>query len=402
MENDEIIKNAVKYIDRFYWKSGLNIDEIAANAGFSVDYFNRIFRAHTGFNIMAYVRFRNLNKASEQLRHSDKSILQIALDSGYESHDGFTRAFKTQYGKTPDEYRNEMKNSPVIFADYALNATAASQIKAALPDFFEMNSDDVIDTLLNQNTERFGYDAITIRWNGSAVLADSKLVKSGGYVACDMFFDEGPYLNLKLHDVSMLREYVDKLAAIEPWTVSVCFDEDTDEDAVRSAIDGISFAGMKTQRAAMYFGEAKRLPDEADRYTISTLEPSDLDAVAEWSSKALKNGDWGLRRSICADRSIHPDDIPFGMFSDDGTLIGVARLSFQEAHEFRINNCISTVLLPEYREGPENKWLYLAALNEVLKTDFIPYEEEYAEGHGIFSMTDIGYDIVNTHYIIEF
>ena len=105
---------------------------------------------------MAYVRFRNLNKASEQLRHSDKSILQIALDSGYESHDGFTRAFKTQYGKTPDEYRNEMKNSPVIFADYALNATAASQIKAAFPDFFEMNSDDVIDTLLSQNAERFG------------------------------------------------------------------------------------------------------------------------------------------------------------------------------------------------------------------------------------------------------
>ena len=105
---------------------------------------------------------------------------------------------------------------------------------------------------------------------------------------------------------------------------------------------------------------------------------------------------------FCADRSIHPDDIPFGMFSDDGTLIGVARLSFQEAHEFRINNCISTVLLPEYREGPENKWLYLAALNEVLKTDFIPYEDEYAEGHGKFSMTDIGYDIVNTYYIIEF
>lgn len=44
-----------------------------------------------------------------------------------------------------------MKNSPVIFADYALNATAASQIKAAFPDFFEMNSDDVIDTLLSQN-----------------------------------------------------------------------------------------------------------------------------------------------------------------------------------------------------------------------------------------------------------
>lgn len=28
--------------------------------------------------------------------------------------------------------------------------------------------------------------------------------------------------------------------------------------------------------------------------------------------------------------------------------------------------------------------------------------KEYAEGHGKFSMTDIGYDIVNTYYIIEF
>lgn len=105
------------------------------------------------------------------------------------------------------------------------------------------------------------------------MLADSKLLKSGGYVACDMFFDEGPYLNLKLHDVSMLREYVDKLAAIEPWTVSVCFDEDTDEDAMRSAIDGISFAGMKTQRAAMYFGEAKRLPRKPENIRSDPLSP---------------------------------------------------------------------------------------------------------------------------------
>ena len=52
MENNELIKNALKYID----KLGANkttIEDVAKNAGFSVDYFNRIFRSHTGFNVMA-------------------------------------------------------------------------------------------------------------------------------------------------------------------------------------------------------------------------------------------------------------------------------------------------------------------------------------------------------------
>ena len=54
MENSELITKALNYIKSENKKSDITIDDVAAHAGFSTDYFNRIFFAHTGFNIMEY------------------------------------------------------------------------------------------------------------------------------------------------------------------------------------------------------------------------------------------------------------------------------------------------------------------------------------------------------------
>lgn len=405
MENSELVKNALRYVDKSFAQSGLTIEEVAKNAGFSVDYFNRIFRAHTGFNVMEYIRFKKLNNAAIQLRRSDKDIIQIALDAGYESHDGFTRAFKAQYGKTPSEFRSTMKDEPITFADLALNATAAGQFKAEFPEFDVIDSDEAIDNMLSQDAKRFGYDAISIKWNGSCVLADKKLSESGGYIAADMFFPDGPYLNLKLHDISYLREYTEKLLRINPWVISVAFDSDTDIETVRKTLDGIRYKKLVDYPEAMYLGEEQTLPKESAKYVFRFLEPTDIAAVDEWISAALKNGDGGLRQSVLTDRNLHPDDQPIGMFSD-GKLIGIARLCLQEAHGFKLNNCISTMVLPEYRNLPERKWLYQAALNEVLKLNYIPFEDtaldENALNNNGFTAFDLGFEIVNTHYIIDF
>ena len=156
MENKDIVKNAVKYIDKLGSKK-TTIEDVAKNAGFSIDYFNRVFRAHTGFNVMEYARFRRLTKAANMLRLApDKDILSIALDCGYESHEGFARAFKEQYGKSPSEYREAMREKPFVFADYELNATAANEFRRALPDFYEKDSGDVIAELLEKDALRYG------------------------------------------------------------------------------------------------------------------------------------------------------------------------------------------------------------------------------------------------------
>ena len=59
-----------------------------------------------------YLRLRKLAFALKEVRDSDKSFLDIALDYGFSSNEAFTRAFKGTYGMTPSEYRKNPK--PVV------------------------------------------------------------------------------------------------------------------------------------------------------------------------------------------------------------------------------------------------------------------------------------------------
>ena len=59
-----------------------------------------------------YLRHRKLAFALKEVRDSEKSLLDIAFDYGFSSHEAFTRAFKKTYGVTPSEYRKNPK--PVV------------------------------------------------------------------------------------------------------------------------------------------------------------------------------------------------------------------------------------------------------------------------------------------------
>ena len=110
MENENLIAKAVDYVKRHATDKEITVQEIASHAGFSMDYFNRIFLSHTGFTAMSYVSYIRLKKALELLRNTNKSLLDIALEVGYDSHEGFLKAFKKEYDITPSEYRRNMKN----------------------------------------------------------------------------------------------------------------------------------------------------------------------------------------------------------------------------------------------------------------------------------------------------
>jgi len=64
-----------------------------------------MFAAVTGLSLGSYIRRRRLTKAAAKLRSSSERIIEIALDSGFESQESFTRAFKNMFGANPNEYR---------------------------------------------------------------------------------------------------------------------------------------------------------------------------------------------------------------------------------------------------------------------------------------------------------
>ena len=87
-----------------------SLEDLAAVAHFSPFHFHRIFRGMTGESVAAYKRRLRLEWAAGQLRQTSDTVIRIALAAGFESHAAFSRAFKTQLGHTPSEWRTAVQS----------------------------------------------------------------------------------------------------------------------------------------------------------------------------------------------------------------------------------------------------------------------------------------------------
>ncbi|ACD21443.1 AraC family transcriptional regulator [Paraburkholderia phytofirmans] len=83
----------------------LTLDDIAGCGCVSRFHLARAFEAATGFSVMRYVRGRRLSEAARRLASGAPDILAVAIEAGYGSHEAFTRAFREQFGFTPDALR---------------------------------------------------------------------------------------------------------------------------------------------------------------------------------------------------------------------------------------------------------------------------------------------------------
>jgi len=88
-----------------HFATEVTLGEIAEVAGVSRFHIIRAFGTTTGHSVMRYVRARRLTEAARSLADGAPDILRVALDAGYNSHEAFTRAFRDQFGFTPDSVR---------------------------------------------------------------------------------------------------------------------------------------------------------------------------------------------------------------------------------------------------------------------------------------------------------
>lgn len=82
----------------------LNESEIARAAYCSPGHFRRLFGIVYGIPLGEYIRRRRLSRAAEELQ-AGKKVLEVALAYGYETGEGFSRAFKAFHGVLPSEVR---------------------------------------------------------------------------------------------------------------------------------------------------------------------------------------------------------------------------------------------------------------------------------------------------------
>jgi len=98
------IGKALWYIESHFEES-ITLDDVAEVSGLSRFHLSRTFAAIIGQPVLAYVRGRRLTEAARSLAEGAPDILQVALSAGYNSHEAFTRAFRDQFGLTPEDAR---------------------------------------------------------------------------------------------------------------------------------------------------------------------------------------------------------------------------------------------------------------------------------------------------------
>ena len=111
------VGKALWFIESHY-ASDLSLDDVAAQGGVSRFHMARAFGVATGWPVMRYMRGRRLTEAARALANGASDILSVALDAGYNSHEAFTRAFRDQFGMTPDAVRGQrhLKNIELVEA----------------------------------------------------------------------------------------------------------------------------------------------------------------------------------------------------------------------------------------------------------------------------------------------
>ena len=102
------LMQAVEWIQEHYMDP-INLEEVAADAGVSSRYLRKYFSEIMGKTCVQYITELRMEQAKHLLWETSKSILDIAMETGYENAQYFTRVFRKSEGMTPLQYRMQWR-----------------------------------------------------------------------------------------------------------------------------------------------------------------------------------------------------------------------------------------------------------------------------------------------------
>lgn len=141
MDYLETLEKAVIYIEN-HLEEDIKVEEVAREVGYSYYHLTRQFSAVLGESVGSYIKRRRLADAAKKLLYTNKRVIDIAIENGFDSAEAFSRAFKSLYKVSPNTYRKNRldlfisakeKLEPQLLRHRAQNITIHPKI-VELPD----------------------------------------------------------------------------------------------------------------------------------------------------------------------------------------------------------------------------------------------------------------------------
>lgn len=99
-----VIENAIAYMKQ-HFDSPITLQETAGYVDLNPSYFSTLFKQSCGLSFKEYLNYIRIEESKKLLTSTDRSILDIAIDIGFEDQSYFTKVFKKYTGLTPKQYR---------------------------------------------------------------------------------------------------------------------------------------------------------------------------------------------------------------------------------------------------------------------------------------------------------
>lgn len=181
MDYIEGIRKALEYIET-HLEDELEISEIAGRIGYSVFYFQRIFKILCGMSVGEYIRNRKLALAGSELKKGNTRVIDVAYRFGYDSPESFARAFLRFHGILPSQvksgigsprpfpplhaelmmkgehlmkYKVMKKEAFYVLEKVSRHSVADEENRSSIPMFWtECRKDGTVESLLRASADR--------------------------------------------------------------------------------------------------------------------------------------------------------------------------------------------------------------------------------------------------------
>lgn len=111
-ENIQAVQKMQDYIS-VHEDEEITLFQLANACGYSPWHAARLFKQYIGKAPFEYIRALKLSKAAMTIRDENVRIIDVALDYQFDSHEGFTRAFRKNFGISPKAYQKSATPIPL-------------------------------------------------------------------------------------------------------------------------------------------------------------------------------------------------------------------------------------------------------------------------------------------------
>lgn len=109
MNQVDSLQKGIDYIENNLTEE-ISYENLQFVTSMNINQFQKTFLSITGYTVGEYIRNRRLTLAAFELINNKSSVLDIALKCGYDSSEGFSRAFKEFHGINPNEVKKGKTN----------------------------------------------------------------------------------------------------------------------------------------------------------------------------------------------------------------------------------------------------------------------------------------------------